>query len=62
MSLNLCCIINLLDKLNFVYNEFKIVDFGIFIVRVVYCIMLVFGVFFVSDYEKKEGIIVVEVK
>lgn len=28
----------------------------------VYCIMLVFGVFFVSDYEKKEGIIVVEVK
>lgn len=62
LSLNLSCIINLLDKLNFVYNEFKIVDFGIFKVRVVYCIMLVFGVFFVSDYEKKEGIIVVEVK
>lgn len=58
----LSCIINLLDKLNFVYNESKIVDPGTFIVRVVYCTMLVFGAFFVSDYEKKEGTTAVEVK
>lgn len=51
-----------MDKLNFVYNEFKIVDPGTFIVRVVYCAMLVFGAFFVSDYEKKEGTTAVEVK
>lgn len=62
LSLNLSCIINLLDKLNFVYNESKIVDPGTFIVRVVYCTMLVFGAFFVSDYEKKEGTTAVEVK
>lgn len=48
--------------MNFVYNESKIVDPGTFIVRVVYCTMLVFGAFFVSDYEKKEGTTAVEVK
>lgn len=51
-----------MDKLNFVYNESKIVDPGTFIVRVVYCTMLIFGAFFVSDYEKKEGTTAVEVK